>query len=245
MSGQPAMSRPAATAIPHGGAAQPAVPPQRDAAGDEGSLAALPSVRLTGEPASNAAPRPGLDMTAVLPYAGSRASKRTRWLRAWMMTAPVDVVALLAPLLVSQNYWRGTLANAGLTVAVFATGGLYRARRHLSILDELPSLGGRLLACGAVVAIIAAERHDSVPYISGFMHGVALSAGLVILGRAASRKLTVVARKRRWVEHNAIVIGSGPVGGNSPGWCAATLSTACASLAASTPRRGRAWGRSR
>ncbi|WP_239543210.1 sugar transferase [Micromonospora terminaliae] len=124
----------------------------------------------------------------------------------------MDVVALLAPLLVSQDYWRGTLFNAGLTVALFAAGGHYRARRHISILDELPSLCGRLLASGAVVAIIAAERHDSVPYVSGFMQDVALCAGLVIVGRAVNRKLILVARGRRWVEHNAIIIGSGPIG---------------------------------
>ncbi|MEV0211862.1 sugar transferase [Micromonospora sp. NPDC050695] len=153
-----------------------------------------------------------MDTTAVLPYAGSRASKRTRWLRAWMLTAPIDVVALLVPLLLSQNYWRGTLANAALTVAIFASGGLYRARRHVGILDELPSICGRLLASAAVVAIIAAERHDSVHYVGGFMRGVALSAGLVIVGRAFSRASTIVARKRRWVEHNTIIIGSGPVG---------------------------------
>nr|WP_225854069.1 sugar transferase [Micromonospora sp. ALFpr18c] len=153
-----------------------------------------------------------MDTTTVLPYAGSRASKRTRWLRAWMLTAPIDVVALLVPLLLSQNYWRGTLANAALTVAIFASGGLYRARRHVGILDELPSICGRLLASAAVVAIIAAERHDSVHYVGGFMRGVALSAGLVIVGRAFSRASTIVARKRRWVEHNTIIIGSGPVG---------------------------------
>ncbi|MGW4497908.1 sugar transferase [Micromonospora sp. NPDC004336] len=129
-----------------------------------------------------------------------------------MMTVPIDVAALLAPLLLSQSYWRGTLANAALTVVIFATGGLYRPRRHVSILDELPSLCGRLLASAAVVAIIAAERHSSVAYVGGFMRGVALSAGLVIVGRALSRALTLLLRKRRWVEHNAIIIGSGPIG---------------------------------
>ncbi|MFI5485532.1 sugar transferase [Micromonospora echinaurantiaca] len=129
-----------------------------------------------------------------------------------MMTLPIDVAALVAPLVLSQNYWRGTLANAVLTVAIFAAGGLYRARRHVSILDELPSLCGRLLASAAVVAIIAAERHSSVEYVGGFMRGVALSAVLVILGRTVSRSLTKLVRKRRWVEHNAIIIGSGPIG---------------------------------
>ncbi|WP_174529953.1 exopolysaccharide biosynthesis polyprenyl glycosylphosphotransferase [Micromonospora maritima] len=153
-----------------------------------------------------------MDTTTVLPYAGSRASTRTRRLRAWMVTAPIDVAALLAPLLLTQDYWRGTLSNAALTVGLLATGGLYRPRRHISILDELPSLGGRLLAAGAVVAIIAALRHDSVVYLGGFMRGLALSAGLVVVGRAVNSRIVLLARRRRWVEHNAIVVGGGPIG---------------------------------
>ncbi|WBC14317.1 sugar transferase [Micromonospora sp. WMMA1998] len=153
-----------------------------------------------------------MDTTTVLPYAGTRASTRTRRLRAWMVTAPIDVAALLAPLLLTQDYWRGTLSNAALTVGLLATGGLYRPRRHISILDELPSLGGRLLAAGAVVAIIAALRHDSVVYLGGFMRGLALSAGLVVVGRAVNSRIVLLARRRRWVEHNAIVVGGGPIG---------------------------------
>lgn len=168
-------------------------------------------VPQTRQPETGAEPA-GLSTTAVLPYARSRTSSRTRWLRAWMVTAPVDVVALVAPLALSHDYWKGTLANAALTVALFAAGGLYRPRRHVSILDELPVLCGRLLASAAIVAIIAAERHSSVTYVGGFMRGVALSAGLVILGRAASRAFTVLSRKRRWAEHNAIIVGGGPIG---------------------------------
>ncbi|MDZ5441430.1 sugar transferase [Micromonospora sp. 4G57] len=194
-------------------AAQPIGPPARIVHDGESTEedAADPGPPAAGPRASP--PRAGLDATAVLPYASSRASRRTRGLRAWMITAPADLVALLAPLLLSDRYWRGTLVMAGLTVALFAGGGLYRARRHMSLLDELPSLGGRLLAAAAAVAMIAALRHESAEYVAGFMRGVALAAGLVIVSRAVTRKLTVVARKRRWVEHNAIVIGAGPVGG--------------------------------
>ncbi|MFI7281018.1 sugar transferase [Micromonospora chersina] len=212
MSRLSAYGHPAASAPPSDGASQQPMTAQDHSPGGAGITAVIPPARSAKEPPAAADTRAGLDTTTVLPYASSRASRRTRWLRAWMMTAPIDVVALLAPLLVTHNYWRGTLVNAGLTVAFFAAGGLYRPRRHISILDELPILGGRLLASGAVVAIIAAERHDSVPYVSGFMQGVALSAGLVIVGRAVNRKFMLLARKRRWVEHNAIVIGSGPVG---------------------------------
>ncbi|MDG4786745.1 sugar transferase [Micromonospora sp. WMMD1102] len=190
---------PAAPGMPVAGAVDPAIdaPP-------------VPRPR-TGPPGPAERLRVGTDTTAVLPYAGSRASVRTRRLRAWMVTAPVDLVALLGPLLVTDRYWRGTVFTAGLTVAIFAAGGLYRARRHMSILDELPSLCGRLLASAAIVAIIAAMRHGSVEYMTGFMRGVVLSAGLVIVGRAITRRAVTVARKRRWVEHNAIIIGSGPV----------------------------------
>jgi exopolysaccharide biosynthesis polyprenyl glycosylphosphotransferase len=155
---------------------------------------------------------PGLDTTTVLPYASSRASTRTRPLRAWMVTAPLDVAALLTPLLLSDRHWRGTLCMAALTVALFAVGGLYRARRHLSILDELPGLSGRLLAAASAVAIVAAMRNDSAAHVGNFMRGVLLSAALVLVGRAVTRTLVVTARRRRWVEHNAIVIGSGPIG---------------------------------
>jgi exopolysaccharide biosynthesis polyprenyl glycosylphosphotransferase len=165
---------------------------------------------LHAAPAETVRSRPAA--TAVLPYVGSTASKRTRPLRAWMITAPVDLAALLAPLLLTNQYWRGTLFAAGLTIFIFAAGRLYHPRRHVSILDDLPSLCGRLLASAAIVAIIAALRHESVEYVAGFMRGVALSAGLVIVGRALTRTFNLIARKRRWVEHNAIVIGSGPVG---------------------------------
>ncbi|WP_425270432.1 sugar transferase [Micromonospora chersina] len=168
-----------------------------------------PAVQPAAGPPAGAG-RPGLDVTAVLPYAGSRASRRTRGLRAWMMTAPVDVAALLAPLLVTHQYWRGTLVMAGLTVAFFTAGGLYHARRHVSILDELPSLCGRLLASAAVVAMIAALRHESAEYVLGFTRLVGVAAGLVIVGRVVTREAATIARKRRWVEHNAIIIGSGP-----------------------------------
>ncbi|MFI5834908.1 sugar transferase [Micromonospora sp. NPDC051300] len=177
-------------------------------------MARLPAFEHPAAQPGGAASMTGsMDTTTVLPYAGSRASTRTRRLRAWMVTAPIDVAALLAPLLLTQTYWRGTLFNAALAVSFFAAGGLYRPRRHISILDELPGLGGRLLASGAVVAIIAALRHDSVLYVSGFMRGVAFSAGLVVVGRAVNTRIVLLARRRRWVEHNAIVVGGGPIGG--------------------------------
>jgi exopolysaccharide biosynthesis polyprenyl glycosylphosphotransferase len=128
-----------------------------------------------------------------------------------MLSLPVDLAALLAPLSWNNQYWKGVIFTAVLTVTIFAAGGLYRGRRHLSFLDELPSLCGRLLASAAIVAIIAAERHDSVEYVGGFLKVVAVSAVLVLVGRAFTRNVVIVARRRRWVEHSAIILGGGPV----------------------------------
>src|SRR5688572_10165398 len=70
---------------------------------------AMPGTRVDGQGGSQTIPRQRqpestLDpasgepvTTAVLPYAGSWASRRTRWVRAWMVAAPVDVAALLSP----------------------------------------------------------------------------------------------------------------------------------------------------
>ncbi len=158
-----------------------------------------------------AVPRQRSASTAVLPYVASPTAGRTRALRAWMLTLPVDFLAFVLPLAWNRDYWKGTIAAALVTVAAFALAGLYTARRHVSFLDELPQLCVRLLAAAAVVAIIAAERHDSVAYVGGFLRVVAVSAALVLAGRVLTRAAVVVARRRRWVEHSAIIVGGGPI----------------------------------
>ena len=132
---------------------------------DAGDDAAISSTAPTLTPARLPMPRqpaarpapPGTGTTLVLPYIGSPASRRTRRLRAWMLVAPIDLLSLLVPRAYSIHYWRGTIVAAGLATVFFAVGGHYRPRRHLSFLDELPSLCGRLLAAIAIVAIIACE----------------------------------------------------------------------------------------
>ncbi|WP_305782733.1 sugar transferase [Symbioplanes lichenis] len=156
-------------------------------------------------------PRQRSASTAVLPYVASARASRTRALRAWMLTLPVDLAAYLVPLTWNRDYWKGLIAAALVTVAAFALAGLYAGRRHVSFLDELPLLCVRLLAAAAVVAIVAAERHDSVAYVVGFLRLIAVSAVLVLIGRALTRTAVVVARRRRWVEHSAVVVGDGPI----------------------------------
>ncbi len=149
--------------------------------------------------------------TVVVPNGASRTARRTRALRAWMLTLPVDFAAAAVPAAWAQHHWKGTIFAALLTVATFAAGGLYRGRRHMSFLDEVPSICGRLLVAAAVVAMIFAQRHDTESYVNGFLHTVVISAGLVLVGRAITRSVVLLARRRRWVDHGALIVGSGPV----------------------------------
>lgn len=149
--------------------------------------------------------------TLVLPYVGTRIARRTRRLRAWMLVMPMDFAAIVTPLVWTRTNWKGVLFTAIITVLIFRSSGLYRGRRHLSIMDILPGVVGRLLIAASIVAMIAAVRHDSVDYIGDFMRTVAVCCGLVVAGRIITTTTVIVARKRRWVEHGAIIIGSGAV----------------------------------
>jgi exopolysaccharide biosynthesis polyprenyl glycosylphosphotransferase len=149
--------------------------------------------------------------TVVLPYLGSSTARKTRALRVWMMSLPIDVVAFSLPAIHYQYHWKSILTAAGLSAALFATGGLYRARRHLSILDQLPTLIGRMLVACALVSIVVAMRHSSAESLASFLRVVAISATLVVLGRSITYASVRFARRRRWVEHSAIILGGGPV----------------------------------
>jgi exopolysaccharide biosynthesis polyprenyl glycosylphosphotransferase len=200
-----------ATAVPSPAAVPtPRRSPERPPSTDEGARTELgrppedpPTERIIIEGTARS--------TVVLPYIPSEAASRTRPLRAWMLAVPIDLAALLAPLTWSQQYWKGTLVLALLTIGAFTTGGLYRARRHLSVLDELPQLYFRFLAAAAAVAFVVAGRHDSLPYIEGFLRLAAISAILLLPARAFSRMAVLMARRRRWVEHSALIVGGGPI----------------------------------
>jgi exopolysaccharide biosynthesis polyprenyl glycosylphosphotransferase len=156
-------------------------------------------------------PRQRTGSTVVLPYVGSSTARKTRLLRVWMMSLPVDLMTFSVPALWHLEHWTSIVATACLSVALFAAGGLYRARRHLSILDEVPTLVGRMLVAAAVISIVVAERRAAVENVADFLRFAAISAALVVLGRAVTYAFVRLARRRRWVEHSAVILGGGPV----------------------------------
>jgi exopolysaccharide biosynthesis polyprenyl glycosylphosphotransferase len=128
-----------------------------------------------------------------------------------MVALPLDVASMLLPLLWMDDHWKGTIFTAGLTVGILSAGGLYRSRRHLSFLDELPAVLGRVLTSAAIVAVIFSVRHDPAPYLGEFMRTVAVAGGFLLVSRATSRWLINMARGRRWIERGAVIVGGGPV----------------------------------
>jgi hypothetical protein len=60
-------------------------------------------------------------------------------------------------------------------------GGRYRVRPHLGVLDELPTLGSRLLTAAAVVATVVALRHEQAA-VTTFLVNAAASIGPVATG---------------------------------------------------------------
>jgi exopolysaccharide biosynthesis polyprenyl glycosylphosphotransferase len=127
-----------------------------------------------------------------------------------MVVLPVDVALLALPAVWAPMQMRAHLSMALLGLALLTGGGRYRARLHLSVLDELPSLVGRLLTAGAVVAIIIALRHEQ-DAVTAFLVNASIAIGLVVAGRVVTGYLVSAGRRSRVTQHRTILIGGGPL----------------------------------
>lgn len=143
----------------------------------------------------------------VRPIAGVRSAAK---LRAWMLVLPVDAIALSAPAIWAPEHAKGFLAMAALAVVLLTDGGRYRARLHISVLDELPFVLGRLLTAAALVAAVFALLHQQTE-VTEFLATAVFAIGLVIAGRVFTNQLILLGRRRRVVAHRTVIIGGGVV----------------------------------
>jgi exopolysaccharide biosynthesis polyprenyl glycosylphosphotransferase len=130
-------------------------------------------------------------------------------IRAWMMVLPVDTVLLMAPVLWTPQQVKATAAMTALSVLMVTRGGRYRARLHLSVLDELPALLSKLLTAAAVVATVISLRHQLQEEVTTFLVNAAISIGLVVAGRVVTTQLITWSRLRRVTVHPTLLIGGG------------------------------------
>jgi exopolysaccharide biosynthesis polyprenyl glycosylphosphotransferase len=125
-----------------------------------------------------------------------------------MVVLPVDAMLLAAPVLWAPQQWRAHLSMALLGLLLLTGGARYRARLHLSVLDELPALLGRLLTAAAVVATVIAMRHEQES-VTTFLVNVSIAIGLVVAGRVGTTWLVGLGRRRRVTRHSTVLIGGG------------------------------------
>jgi exopolysaccharide biosynthesis polyprenyl glycosylphosphotransferase len=126
-----------------------------------------------------------------------------------MVVLPVDACLLLAPILWTPELAKATVCMTALSILLLSDGR-YRARLHLSVLDELPVLTARLLSAACVVASVIALRHDA-DSVATFLGDVVVSIGLVVLGRAATTGLIRWSRERGTTVHRTLIVGGGPL----------------------------------
>ena len=159
-----------------------------------------PLQRAAAVPSAVAAPAPDV-------RAGDRRGLLSR-IRAWMVVLPVDAAMLAVPAVWAPQQWRAHVAMTVLGVALLTGGSRYRARLHLSVLDELPTLVGRLLTAAAVVATLIALRHEQ-DAVTSFLVNAAIATGLVIAARFATTCLVSAGRRSRVTRHRTVLIGGG------------------------------------
>jgi exopolysaccharide biosynthesis polyprenyl glycosylphosphotransferase len=134
--------------------------------------------------------------------------KSARGIAAWMVVPPVDALMLLSPLLWAPQHAKAVLFMVAVAMVVLNGTGRFRARLHLSVLDELPSLVGRLLTSGAIVGTVFAlvnTQQEVAPFLATTLGTI----GLVVVGRIATTQFILTARKRRVVAHPTIIVGGG------------------------------------
>jgi exopolysaccharide biosynthesis polyprenyl glycosylphosphotransferase len=139
------------------------------------------------------------------PLAGIRSVAK---LKAWMLVLPVDVAALCIPLVWTPGYYKAFLSMAALSLLLLTGGGRYRARLHVSVLDDLPIVLSRLLAAGAVVATVFAIRHEEIA-VTVFLQGALVGMVALVAGRIVTSQIILIGRRRRIVAHPTIIVGSG------------------------------------
>jgi exopolysaccharide biosynthesis polyprenyl glycosylphosphotransferase len=155
-------------------------------------------------------PPHGLPVAVPRPAAPAALGRALRRVRAWMLVLPVDAALLLAPLLWAPQQRKAIATMALLSLLLLTGGHRHRARLHLGVLDELPSLVGRMLTAGALVATVIALRHEQEA-VTTFLVNAAISIGLVVVGRVLTTQVVAWARRRRLAVHPTVLIGGGPL----------------------------------
>jgi exopolysaccharide biosynthesis polyprenyl glycosylphosphotransferase len=131
-------------------------------------------------------------------------------IRAWMLVPPTDFLLMVGPIAWRPHQIHAVVTMALLGVLLLSGGGRYRARLHLSVLDELPAILARLLTAAAAVALVIALRHQKEAVLT-FLNTACLAIVLVLGGRFITTQLIALGRRTGITRHNTVLIGGGPL----------------------------------
>jgi exopolysaccharide biosynthesis polyprenyl glycosylphosphotransferase len=160
--------------------------------------------------------RPGGRLSLAEPIPEEEETGRTRGrqllsrVRAWMCVPPMDFAMIVAPILWRPHQIHAVLVMAVVGVVLLSGGGRYRARLHLSVLDELPTILLRLLTAAGTVALLIAMLYPQEAVLM-FLHTASQSIAMVVAGRIFTTQLIALGRRTGVTRHHTVCIGGGPL----------------------------------
>jgi exopolysaccharide biosynthesis polyprenyl glycosylphosphotransferase len=146
---------------------------------------------------------------SLLPAKEAR-HKRRRVTWAAALVATDLTAAVIAFLVVPKVTWQVFGAFFVIAVLLLMSGGLYRARLYLSVLDDLPAMMGRAIVAGALATAIGVLGDQwasrSILYFTGAF------ALLQVLTRSVAFAAMRRTRRARRGHHKTLIMGGGEVG---------------------------------
>ncbi len=127
-----------------------------------------------------------------------------------MVLLPVDALLLVTPALWTRDQFKAFVVFSLLSMLFITGAERYRARLHASVLDELPTLLGKLLMAAAIVATVIALRHDTEGVVV-FLRNAAIATGLLVTGRVVTTSAVVWSRRLGFTTHRTVLVGGGPL----------------------------------
>ncbi|MCZ3388523.1 MAG: sugar transferase [Actinomycetia bacterium] len=122
-----------------------------------------------------------------------------------------DALALLAAGQFGEPWSWATAATLAAGLLTLSALGLYQARLHLSLLDDIPRLFLSSIVGMSAGLVVAAASADAFSVSAGVTRLLAALAALVVV-RFGLYVLLRHSRQSGWARHTALVIGAGHVG---------------------------------
>jgi exopolysaccharide biosynthesis polyprenyl glycosylphosphotransferase len=155
-------------------------------------------------------------MTGTLVRAGGGTIPRpARWRRALRrpeLLVATDVTALVLAIAVGGTVTTNTAGIVAFSVGMLALGGLYRARLAPAVLDEAPSIIGRLLVAVVLTAALRRVDGQSDLVLADRARVLLSMVAFVLLGRSAVYGVVRRLNRRDDGRRRALVLGAGLVG---------------------------------